>query len=182
MGEQFYTLARELLSDIIDEPLQVLEASVGFLLLSHYCFQTLRFSAARHYSATAYLVSHNAVGHITEIDETDIEQVIMKRNHFYLCLQEVALKHFMDGSHELLDLTLFNTKLTTVPEDSDFAKTFLNIGNRLIKLFRSKPMMDVMVNTRLLYVRLSVLIHILNFASYSNNFTKPKSEKPQRFH
>lgn len=153
MGEQFYTLARESLSDIIDEPSQVLEASVGFLLLSHYCYHTLRFSTARHYSATAYLVSHNAVGHITEIDETDIELVVMKRNHFYLCLQEVALKHFMDGSNELLDLTLFNTKLTTLPEDSDIAKTFLNIGNRLIKLVRSKPMLDVMVSTRLLNVR-----------------------------
>jgi hypothetical protein len=79
----------------------------------------------------------------------------------------------MDGSHELLDLTLFNTKLTTVPEDSDFAKTFLNIGNRLLKLVRSKPLMEITVNTRLFNVRLSVLIHILNFASYSNNFTKP---------
>lgn len=147
MGDYFYSLARESLSDIIDEPSQAMEASMGFMLLSHYSFLTLRFSEARHYSTTAYLVAHNAVGHVTEIDVSDIEQLVMKRNYIYLSLQESALKHFVQDDAEMLDVKLFDNQLEILPEDSNIAKAFLTICNHLMTLLRSRQMLQIMVNT-----------------------------------
>ncbi|KAM3584764.1 hypothetical protein VKS41_003568 [Umbelopsis sp. WA50703] len=144
MGEYFYHIARDTLSDIMDDTSRQTESSIGFLILSHYCFFTLRFSEARHYSSMAYIIAHDAVGSITDVNFDDPEQVIMKRNYFFLNLQEMALKHFMENSTEFLDTKLFETKLEILPEDGELAKVFLKMGNRVIKLFRSKQLIRIM--------------------------------------
>ncbi|KAJ2960559.1 hypothetical protein NQZ79_g4133 [Umbelopsis isabellina] len=144
MGEYFYQIARDTLSDLMDDASRQTEASIGFLILSHYCFYTLRFSEARHFSSVAYIIAHDAVRNITEINAADPEQVIMKRNYFFLNLQEMALKHFMDNSTEFLDTKLFETNLEILPEDGELAKIFLKIGNRAMKFCKSKQLIRIM--------------------------------------
>jgi hypothetical protein len=145
IGEYFFIVTRDALSDIIDDPSRSTEATVGFLLLSHYAFYTLRFSEARNYSSTAYLISHNAVGHIKEIDNTDAEEIIMKRLHFMLSLQESALKNFLGGGTDTFDLEIFKTKLESLPDDSDIARSFVKLGSRVLNLLRSQHLLRTLV-------------------------------------
>ncbi|KAG2180818.1 hypothetical protein INT43_008397 [Umbelopsis isabellina] len=144
MGEYFYQIARDALSDIMDDTSRQPEASIGFLLLSQYCFFTLRFSEARHFSSMAYIIAHDAVKSIIEENTQDPEQVIMKRNYLFLNFQEMALKHFLDNSNEFLDVKLFDSNLITLPDDGEIAKIFLKIANRAMKFFRCKQLIQIM--------------------------------------
>ncbi|KAI8583455.1 hypothetical protein K450DRAFT_223759 [Umbelopsis ramanniana AG] len=144
MGEYFFNIARDGLADIIHEPSQSTEGTIGFLLLAHYCFYTLRFSEARSYSTTAYLIAHNAVGHIKEINSTSAEMVIMKRVYFMLSLQESSLKNFLGGQSDNFDVEIFNTKLEALPDDSDFGRTFIKLGSRILNLLRSQQLLRVL--------------------------------------
>lgn len=146
MGEYFYQIARDALSDIMDDESRQTEATIGFLLLAQYCFFTLRFSEARHFSSVAFIIAHDAVGNIAEVNSEDPEQVIMKRNYLFLNMQEMALKHFMDNSSEFLDVKLFETNLEILPEDGDIAKIFLKVANRAMKFFRCKQLINIMVS------------------------------------
>lgn len=150
MGEYFFNIARDGLADLIDEPSRSTEATLGFLMLGHFCFYTLRFSEARSYSATAYLIAHSAVGHIKEVDSTSAEMVIMKRVYFMLSLQESSLKNFLGGHSDNFDVDIFNTKLEPLPDDSDFGSTFLRLGSRILSLLRSQQLLRVLVRTHLL--------------------------------
>jgi hypothetical protein len=145
MGEYFFNIARDGLADIIDEPSRSTEGTIGFLLLAHFCFYTLRFSEARSYSTTAYLIAHNAVGHIKEIDNTSAEMVIMKRVYFMLALQESSLKNFLGGHTDNFDVDIFNTKLESLPDDSDIGSTFIRLGSRILSLLRSQQLLIVLV-------------------------------------
>jgi hypothetical protein len=150
MGEYFFNIARDGLADLIDEPSRSTEGTLGFMMLAHFCFYTLRFSEARSYSTTAYLIAHNAVGHIKEIDSTSAEMVIMKRVYFMLALQESSLKNFLGGHTDNFDVDIFNTKLEPLPDDSDFGSTFLRLGSRILNLLRSQQLLIVLVRTYLL--------------------------------
>jgi hypothetical protein len=149
MGEYFYSLARELLEDIFDEPDHREDAMTTLIFIGMFRLQTLRASEAFTAFTLAYTITLDMYDErmsIPVVDEQSwIKREVFKRQCFHVTLMEHHVYHLAENSFKDFKFLFAGESLEPLPNEEPEMVKSVQLKNIFMNWLSNEKMINARV-------------------------------------
>ncbi|KAG2185686.1 hypothetical protein INT44_002479 [Umbelopsis vinacea] len=146
MGEFFYSLARELLEDIFDEPDHREETMITLIFIGMFRIQTLRASEACTAFTLAYSITLDLYDErmsMPVVDEqTWIQREMFKRQCFHVTLMEHHVNHLAEKSFKEFKFLFAGENLQPLPDEEPEMVKSIQLKNTFMNWLSNEKMVN----------------------------------------